>query len=493
MATQTMKMVIQLRRDTSVNWELHKDIVPAAGEPCFVTDKNILKIGDGVTDFEHLEPIGGTNIVVSADGKSIVLNDGVFKLMGFDAAEVGAQPRKAADGTIEWVMPADISTLEADVKELKSNVTNLQTSVTTLQEIVTPSGEDDVPLLSRVETLEEQMNGKAEGSVDAKIDTKINEFANEISDDGTVNTLKELVDYVANHGGELATIVADVTNLQSLVGDDPVSEQISAAINESGHITKTEAESTFVSKADATETLLGKVEAAATLKHVKYELAYKPTGTLVDYRDKEVRIMCPADTKWVLQNSGENADKSKYYVGFKAYAPEGAASFKEDLAEIIADDTMYYFEDNEFAGVDEYGRKYSIVWLPAAAYDSEADTWTYYGEKSSAAKYIGWHYSVEWYDKNGNKIDADCIRINLSNEDCHTAINTIKGVKVNGTLLDAVDGIVDISIAEQTLGVKSSDEIDVAEDGTLSIKSISFDKIVQDEESVIFMDGGNAI
>lgn len=487
--TNIIKMVIQFRRDTAANWDLHKEIVPGAGEPCFVIDKNILKIGDGVTTFEKLEPIGGANFEVSADGKSIMLEDGVFKLMGFDAADVGAQPRKAADGSIEWVMPVDITELEATVAELQSDVNELQTDVTTLKEIVTPSGEDAIPLLSRIETLEDKMDGEAEGSVDAKINKKINEFANQISDDGTVNTLKELIDYVANHGGELDTLVADIMDLQQRVGNEPVSDQIAYAISTSGHITKEEAEST----------LLSKVEANATLKKIKYEIAHKPDGTLVDYRDKEIRVMVPADTQWVKQAVGETGNANMYYMGFKAYAPEGAVSFKEDDKATIEDQTMYYFENNDFAGIDKYGRKYSIVWLALASYDEATDTWSYFGEKSSTSKYIGWYYSVEWYDANGKKIDSDCIRINLSNESCHNNAepyymsNVIKGVKVNGTLLEAVDGVVDIAIAEQTLGVKGSDEIDVAEDGTLTIKSISFDKIVQKEGYTIIMDGGNAV
>lgn len=154
----------------------------------------------------------------------------------------------------------------------------------------------------------------------------------------------------------------------------------------------------------------------------EYEVSSKPEGTLVDYRDKEIRIMCPADTEWVLQNSGANADANKYYIGLKAFAPEDAVSFKEDIADKIADETMYYFEDNEFAGVDEFGRKYSIVWLPVAAYDEVASTWTYYGSSSNAEKYIGWYYSVEWYNTDGIIIASDCIKVNLSNEDCHAVI-----------------------------------------------------------------------
>lgn len=163
-----------------------------------------------------------------------------------------------------------------------------------------------------------------------------------------------------------------------------------------------------------------KEEVRRTAKMVDYEISHKPDGTLVNYSDNEIRVMCPADTEWVLQQSGEGSDANAYYIGFKAYAPnDDVVNFKEDLAEIISDTTLYSFEGNEFAGVDEHGRKYSIVWLPVAAYDSASDKWTYYGSQSSDEKYIGWDYSVEWYNAAGVKVAADTIRINLSNEDCH--------------------------------------------------------------------------
>lgn len=163
-------------------------------------------------------------------------------------------------------------------------------------------------------------------------------------------------------------------------------------------------------------------EAEAKYLSRKYEITSKPEGTLVDYRDKEIRVMCPADTQWVKQSVGATGNANMYYMGFKAYAPEGAVSFKEDDQATIEDQTMYYFEGNDFAGVDKFGRKYSIVWLALASYDEASDTWTYFGEKSSMEKYIGWYYSVEWYNADGVIIASDRIRINLSNEDCHSAI-----------------------------------------------------------------------
>ncbi len=481
MATKTIKMVYQFRRDTQANWEANNTVTPAAGEPCFIIDKNTLKIGDGKTAFKDLPSIGG--IDVSADGKSMILKDSTFKLYGFDEAEIGAQPRKNANGELEWVMPSTetVDGLQSAVAGLQSDVAGIQDSVSEIKNILTPSGEGAKTLLERVEGVETQLSGTGEGTVEKRINDivteKINDFATNISEeDGVVNTFKELVDYVADHGTEAADMAADITDLQGLVGSKSVEDQISEAIVASGHI-----------KED---------KALAIFDKAKYEISHKPVGTLVDYRDKEIRVMCPVDTDFTLQNSGEGADKSKYYIGFKAYAPnDSVVSFKEDLAQTISDTTMYYFEGNDFAGVDAYGRKYSIVWLPVAKYDEATSTWTYYGKNSSAGKYIGWYYSVEWYDADGVKIASDTIRINIANESCfNTIVNPITGVKVGGTLLSAVEGKVDVPVASSTvLGVvKASSEVGIADDGALTVNEISIEKVVVPEGVELCMDGGSA-
>ena len=80
---------------------------------------------------------------------------------------------------------------------------------------------------------------------------------------------------------------------------------------------------------------------------------------------------------------------------------------------------MYRFEGNDFAGIDKNGRKYSIIWLPVAVYDSVAGQWVYYGANSTTKRFIGWSYSVEWYDINDEIVASDSVKINLSNESCH--------------------------------------------------------------------------
>ena len=149
----------------------------------------------------------------------------------------------------------------------------------------------------------------------------------------------------------------------------------------------------------------------------KYEISHKPEGTLVDYREDEIRVMCPTNTKFNLQTSGEGTDANTYYIGLKAYAPKNAVCFKEDLAQTISDTKIYYFENNPYAGVDKNNRKYSIVWLPVAKFENDA--WFYYGAKSTEDYYVGWYYTIEWYDEKLTKIHSDTLRINLSNEVCH--------------------------------------------------------------------------
>ena len=466
-----IKTVFQFRRATAAEWEANKTVVPAAGEPCFVLDENILKIGNGKTTFENLEPINGVSVKVAADGKSVVMEDNTFKLMGFDGAKVGAQPRVAADGTLEWIVPST-ETLEG----LQTTVAGLQSDVKTLQDIVgLTTGKD--PLINRVQTLEDKMdvlNGAetVEGSIKKTVTDAINAFATEVSDDGVINSYKELIDYAAKHGGEVATMAGNISTLQALVGETSVKDQIANALTASGH--------------------MAEIKAMAMFEQKKYEIANTPVGTLVDYRDKEIRIMCPANTVWTKQTVGAGGDANSYYMTFKTYVPnDKVVGYIEHIGNQVDEQILTDVK------TDAYGRRYQPTWLALAKYDETTDTWTYYGEKSTTDKYIGYDYQIDWYDANGIIIASDKIRINLSNEACHSEIrpsymvgldNKIESVKVGGTVLDIVDKQVEIPVGA---GLKDSDEIEIAQDGSLRIKAMSFDKLIAGEEAIVF-DGGNA-
>ena len=80
-----------------------------------------------------------------------------------------------------------------------------------------------------------KLNGTSavEGSVDKKVADAINEFATKVSDDQTVNTFKELIDYAADHKDEYSTLSGEVqankTAIATLNGKD----------NEAGSVAKT--------------------------------------------------------------------------------------------------------------------------------------------------------------------------------------------------------------------------------------------------------------
>lgn len=149
----------------------------------------------------------------------------------------------------------------------------------------------------------------------------------------------------------------------------------------------------------------------------KYDISGTPVGTLVNYGEREIRVMVPNDAEFIKQNVGANGNPNMMYMTFRAYAPDGAVSFKEGDRGVIVDE-MHTF-NGPASGIDEFGRRYSVCWLALAMYDANTDSWTYFGKNSNDQKMVGWDYCVEWYSESGAKIGYDSVRINLSNEDCH--------------------------------------------------------------------------
>ena len=149
----------------------------------------------------------------------------------------------------------------------------------------------------------------------------------------------------------------------------------------------------------------------------KYEFVDVPNGTIVDYRDNEIRIMCPSNVVFEKQSVGAGGDTNSYYGMLKTYAPcNEAIGYIEHLGNQVDKDILTDLK------IDKYGRKYQPTWLALAKYDESTDSWTYFGKNSTKDNYIGWDYQIDWYDENGVMIASDSVRINLSNEDCHSFI-----------------------------------------------------------------------
>ncbi|WP_290391080.1 hypothetical protein [uncultured Bacteroides sp.] len=152
----------------------------------------------------------------------------------------------------------------------------------------------EVSVLSgKIDTL----NGTGSGSVSKAITDAFNDFATKVSDDGVVNSYKELIDWAAEHGGEAAQMTAAITNIENLLtgiggeGDPAtVKAAIAAAINDlniGNYYTKTEVDTALngkVSKEDgkglsqndftnAFKSKLDGIQAGATANTVAYDAA----------------------------------------------------------------------------------------------------------------------------------------------------------------------------------------------------------------------------
>lgn len=466
MAT-VINTTFKLKRGLAARWAELNPILQQ-GEPGFVLDQNRLKIGNGETPWNDLPFLDSESLI--ADNETIVIDGNVIKLKGFVEAQVGAQLVKGENGELAWQLPSTetVDGLATAIALLKTEMLEVQEDVGLLNQMVL-TGENN--LLTRVTTVENQINGTGPNTVEDMINQKIDDFAAKITDDGTINTLSELFEYVSTHGSEVQGILSDIDKLESLIGTESVESQIEKAIAANNQKTEEEVANAFVSKEES---------AATTLKK-KYEILHAPEGTLVDYNDKEIRVMCPVGTEFAKQTVGAGGNANTYYMTFRTYAPNDAVGYKEHLgnqsdAEVLTD-----------LKTDAYGRKYQQTWLGMAAYDEASDTWTYFGKNSTAKKYIGWDYGVDWYGASGTIIASDRIRINLSNEACHNVIepyymaNTVQSVSINGTVLDAIDRKVDIKLSNAF--VVNGNEID--------IKQITWDQIVPGETELI-LDGGDA-
>lgn len=153
---------------------------------------------------------------------------------------------------------------------------------------------------SEVSTLSgkiDTLNGTGSGSVSKAITDAFNDFATKVSDDGVVNSYKELIDWAAEHGGEAAQMTAAITNIENLLtgiggeGDPAtVKAAIAAAINDlniGNYYTKTEVDTALngkVSKEDgkglsqndftnAFKSKLDGIQAGATANTVAYDAA----------------------------------------------------------------------------------------------------------------------------------------------------------------------------------------------------------------------------
>lgn len=158
-----------------------------------------------------------------------------------------------------------------------------------------------------------------EGSVSKSVKDAINDFATKVSEDGTVNTFKELVDYVAAHGSEYTDAIADIAANKSAIdtlngtGTGSVSKAVSDAIDglHIGDYAKSaDVENTYVKK-NGTDRLFTAAEGTklagiAEGAQVNVIESIKLNGTALSIDAKAVNIpLVTADTAGIVISSAD--------------------------------------------------------------------------------------------------------------------------------------------------------------------------------------------
>ena len=106
----------------------------------------------------------------------------------------------------------------ADAKTADDKAVAAQTDVDALEAVV--GADDTAGLRKRIKTNENAigvLNGTGEGSVTKAVNDAINDFATKATENGTIDTFKELVDWVAGHPDIVNGLTGDINKLKAIL------------------------------------------------------------------------------------------------------------------------------------------------------------------------------------------------------------------------------------------------------------------------------------
>ena len=231
--------------------ELNANVNPSTTALYYVADINCLAKWDGSKYFQINRDTGVTSVevtgagnavtaaVIDATGRKLTLTKGATYVT---SAEVDAKITDkigAIDGTVKKYIDDKTSGIvtDASLEALTKRVGAAENNVNTLSEKVgtVPAGKTVVKMIEEAQTAATYddaavkadikknadaigvLNGSGVGSVDKKITDAFNDFATKVSDDGVVNSYKELIDWAATHGAEAATMAGEITALKNIL------------------------------------------------------------------------------------------------------------------------------------------------------------------------------------------------------------------------------------------------------------------------------------
>lgn len=181
-------------------------------EQKYATKKSVTDLTTKVTELEQVGAQANVLEGVKVNGKALAIAEKMVDILIATGSANGTVSVSGVDvavkGLAALAYKAEVSETELsaalkaviDAKAEQTDVNNLQAAINTL-------------------------NGTGDGSVSKQITDAFNDFSTKVTDDGVVNSYKELIDYAAEHGAEFTELVGKVTALTNLVGTLPEGAQ----------------------------------------------------------------------------------------------------------------------------------------------------------------------------------------------------------------------------------------------------------------------------
>jgi hypothetical protein len=461
-------------------------------------------------------------VTLVGDGLTVEVIDGKISLVGMDSVSDTTKKYQPVltNGKLTWQELSDttVEGLDASLKALESevdtNTANIdlinnkigevvegKTVIEMINEAQEAATYDDTEIIGLINDNTDAIatlcsDATVEGSVDKKITDSINDFATKVTDNGTIDTFKELVDYVGTHGGEAAEMASAIETLETKMGEKSVQVQIDEAINAKN-----------LDQYATDEDVLEVIERVELLEDESHKHDNK---TLLDTYTQTEDDLSDAVAKKHEHSNGTVLD---------TITADKIASWDEAEKNIIAsiDDTQFNVDaDRKLTLLDiDMGK---ITGL-ADTLEDKADKGTTLAEYGITDAYTKTEtegriqevldglsdtsetaasvaQALETY-KTSNDQRVDTIEGKLSNIADGAQVNVLEAIKINGVSQAISDKTVDIPIAtDELLGVvigsDAENKVAIANDGTMEVNSINVNKLIQSENEFLILNGGSA-
>ena len=371
---------------------------------------------------------------VKGDEVSIIKNeDGTLTLKGFAEAAEGAQPRKNAQGEIEWIVPSTetLEGLQTTVAALQNDVKNIQTTV----------GDDSKGLVK----------GVADNTAGI---TAINDKIGTVAEDKTVVEMIADAQSAATYDdtvlkGRVTTAENDIDTLQAQIGG------LTGAMHFVGVSSTNPEEGATVG--DKTTFASGDVVLYETKEYVYDGTKWVLLGDEGSYLTKDsaattYETKTDANTK---NQALENRIKALEDVGSEATVIESVEATQMKIAE----------KKLEIIAIDK-----ALVTGLDTALEGKVNVEEGKGLSTN-------DYTTEEKEKLAAIVDG-------------ANVNVIESIKVNGTAIDvAEDKSVDIVVP---ITSPSENQISIGSDKKMTVNNINVDKLVQTEGTFIILNGGTS-